>query len=113
MRNTLLALAAASLMTLGGCANQMAASDTKPAEPAKPTITAEAQAALTAAQSAAKDAKAKGALWTTAENALKAAEAAAAKGDSDGVMKSAKTASEQVKRSMDQANYPVLQLKDL
>ncbi len=113
MRNTLLALAAASLMTLGGCANQMAASDTKPAEPAKPTITAEAKAALTAAQTAAKDAKAKGALWTTAETALKAAEAAAEKGDSEGVMKNTKTTNDQIKRGLEQTAYPVLQLKDL
>lgn len=113
MRNILFALAAASLMTLGGCANQMAASGTKPAEPAKPAITAEAQSALSAAQAAAKDAKSKGALWVTAENALKAAEAAAEKGDSEGVLKSAKTVNEQVKRGLEQANYPVLQLKDL
>ena len=113
MRNALLALTAASLMALGGCASQTATSTTKPAEAAKPAISADAQTALKAAQDAAKDAKTKGALWTTAENALKAAETAAEKGDSEGVIKNAKTASDQIKLGMEQAKYPTLQLKDL
>jgi hypothetical protein len=111
MRNILLALTAASLIALSGCAEQMTQSSE--ATPAKPSLSAEAQSALAAAQAEAKEAKSKGALWTTAENALKAAEAAAEKGDSEGVLKNAKTASEQTKLGMEQAKYPVLQLKDL
>lgn len=113
MRNTLLALTAASLMTLGGCASQTTTPAPKAAEAAKPAISADAQAALSAAQAAAKDAKAKGALWTTAENALKAAEAAAEKGDSEGVIKNAKTASDHVKMGLEQAKLAPLQIKDL
>ena len=113
MRNSLFALMAASLLTLGGCATQTETTAPKAAEAAKPAISADAQAALSAAQAAAQDAKAKGALWTTAENALKAAEAAAEKGDSEGVIKNAKTASDQVKLGLEQAKYPTLQLKDL
>lgn len=111
MRNILLALTAASVIALSGCAEQMTKSSE--ATPAKPSLSADAQAALTAAQAAVKEAKSKGALWTTADNALKAAEAAAAKGDSEGVMKNAKTASDHVKMGMEQAKYPTLQLKDL
>lgn len=116
MRNTLLALTAASLLTLGGCASQTTTTAPKAAEaakPAKPTISAEAQAALSAAQADVKEAKAKNALWTTAENALKAAETAAEKGDSEGVIKNAKTASDHVKMGLEQAKLPPLQLKDL
>lgn len=112
MRNILLALTAASIMTLGGCASQTTTAP-KAAEAAKPAISADAEAALNAAKAAVKDAKAKSALWTTADSALKAAEAAAAKGDSDGVIKNAKTASDQAKLGMEQANYPTLQLKGL
>ncbi len=114
MRHILLVLAATSLLTLGGCATQPSPTTApKAAEAAKPAISAEAQAALSTAQAAVKDAKAKGALWTTAENALTAAEAAAAKGDSEGVIKNAKTASDHVKLGLEQAKYPPLQLKDL
>jgi murein lipoprotein len=113
MRNFMLAVTAVSLLALGGCASQTTTTAPKAAEAAKPTISAEAQSALSAAQAAVKDAKAKGALWTTAENALKAAEAAAEKGDSEGVIKNAKTASDHVKMGLEQAKYPVLQIKDL
>lgn len=116
MRHILFALTAASLITLGGCAQHTTTAEAAPAkaaEPAKPTISADAQAALTAAQAAVKAAKSKGALWTTADSALKAAEAAAENGDSEGVLKNAKTVTEHTKASMEQANYPTLQLKDL
>lgn len=106
MRKVLIALTAASLLALSGCATQEAA---KPA----PTISAGAQAALTAAQAAVKDAKAKDALWTTAEGALKAAEEAAKKGDSAAVISNAQKAQDHVKMGLQQKNYPVLQLKDL
>lgn len=117
MSKVLLALTSAALLGLSGCAdlyiNQPAGKPAaKAAEPAKPTISAEAQAALTAAQAAAKDAKAKNALWTTAEAALKAAEAAAAKGDSDTVLKQAKLANDHIQKGLAQLNYPMLKVGD-
>ena len=51
MRKVLLALTAASLLAIGGCATQEAA------KPAAPTISESAKAALAAAQSAVKEAK--------------------------------------------------------
>jgi murein lipoprotein len=107
MRKVLFALTAASLLALSGCATQEAA------KPAAPTISAGAQAALTAAQAAVKDAKSKDALWTTAESALKAAEEAAKKGDSAAVITNAEKATSQAKLGLEQKNYPVLQLKNL
>jgi hypothetical protein len=106
MRKVLFALTAASLLAMSGCATQEAE---KPA----PTISAGAKAALTAAQTAVKEAKAKNALWTTADSALKAAEAAEKKGDSAAVMKNAETAKELAGLGLQQLNYPTLQLKDL
>ena len=106
MRKVLIALTAASLLALSGCATQEAA---KPA----PTITAGAQAALDAAKAAQKAADAKEANWTTAEDALKKAEEAAKKGDSASVIKFATEAKEQSEMGLKQTTYPVLQLKDL
>jgi murein lipoprotein len=109
MSKILLALTSAALLGLSGCAG----TETKPAEKAavaKPTISAEAQTALTAAQAAVKDAQAKNALWTTAEAALKAAEAAAAKGDSVTVLKESKLASDHVQKGLNQLNYPMLKI---
>ena len=107
MRKVLFALTAASLLTLSGCATQ------EPAKPAAPTISESAKAALAAAQAAVKDAKAKNALWTTADAALKAAEAAEKKGDSAAVISNAQKAQDHAKMGLQQANYPVQQLKDL
>ena len=117
MSKVLLALTSVALLGLSGCAdlyiNQPAAKpEAKAAEPAKPAISAEAQTALTAAQAAVKDAKAKNALWTTAENALKAAEAAAATGDSATVLKQAKLASDHAQKGLAQLNYPMLKVGD-
>lgn len=118
MSKVLIALTSAALLGLSGCAdlyiNQPAkpAAAATPAQPAKPEINAEAKAALASAQAAVKEAKAKNALWTTAENALKAAEAAAAKGDSDTVMKQAKIVNDHVQKGLAQLNYPVLKVGD-
>jgi hypothetical protein len=106
MRKVLFALTAASLLALSGCATQEAA------QPA-PTISAGAKAALTAAQAAVKDAKAKNALWTTADSALKAAEEAEKKGDSAAVIKNADTAKDLAGLGLQQLNYPTEQLKDM
>ena len=110
MSKLLLALTSAALLGLSGCAG----TETKPAEKAAaaPALSAEAQSALTAAQAAVKDAKAKNALWTTAESALKAAEEAAKKGDSATVIKQSKLASDHVKKGLAQLNYPLLKVGD-
>jgi len=109
MSKVLLALTSAALLGLSGCAGtETKSADTAPV--AKTGISAEAQAALSAAQAAVKDAKAKGALWTTADAALKAAEAAAAKGDSDTVIKQSKLASDHAKKGLAQLNYPPLKV---
>jgi len=110
MSKVLLALTAAALLGLSGCADMQTKTGDKPA--AKATISAEAQAALTAAQADVKDAKAKNILWTTADAALKAAEAAAAKGDSETVLKQSKLASDHVQKARAQMNYPVLKTGD-
>lgn len=116
MSKVLLALTSATLLGLTGCAdlyiNNPNAKPAAAAEPAKAAISADAQAALTAAQANAKDAKAKNALWTTAENAIKAAEAAAAKGDSETVMKQTKLANDHISKGLAQLNYPLLKVGD-
>lgn len=111
MSNVLLALTSAALLGLSGCAG----TETRPADTApvaKTGISVEAQAALSVAQAAVKDAKAKNALWTTANNALKAAEAAAAKGDSATVIKQSRLASDQARKGLAQLNYPMLKVGD-
>lgn len=113
MSKVLLALTSVALLGLSGCADlQPTQPPAKAAEPAKISISAEAQAALTAAKAEAKDAKAKNALWTTAENALKAADEAAAKGDSDTVMKQVKLARDHIQKGLAQMNYPMIKVGD-
>jgi murein lipoprotein len=117
MSKVLLALTSVALLGLSGCSglyvNQPAdKSAAKAAESATPTISAEAQAALSAAQADVKNAKSKNILWTTSENALKAAEEAAAKGDSATVIKQSKLASDHVQKAMAQMNYPTLKVGD-
>jgi len=110
MSKLLLALTSAALLGLSGCAEVQ----TKPADTAAaaPALSAEAQSALSAAQAAVKDAKAKFALWTTAETALKAAEDAAKTGDSATVIKQSKLASDHAQKGLAQLNYPVLKVGD-
>jgi len=114
MSKVLLALTSVTLLGLSGCADMKTSQPTSQpaAAAAKPALSAEAQAALTAAQAAVKDAKAKNALWTTAESALKAAEDAATKGDSATVLKQAKLASDHVQKGLAQLNYPMLKVGD-
>jgi murein lipoprotein len=111
MSKVLLALTSVALLGLSGCAETQTRTAETPAV-AKTAISAEAQAALTAAQADVKAAKAKNALWTTAENALKAAEAAAAKGDSETVLKQSKLASDHVQKGLAQLGYPMLKVGD-
>lgn len=115
MSKVLLALTSVALLGLSGCADLYSSkSADKPAaaETGATGISAEAQAALTAAQADVKAAKAKFALWTTADAALKAAEEAAAKGDSAAVLKQSKLASDQAKKGLAQLNYPTLKVGD-
>lgn len=108
MRKQLTSAALTSLMALflSACASGPATQ-----ADAGPTISAEAKAALAQAEKDVKEAKAKFALWTTAESALKAAQAAAKSGDSDAVMKQSKTASDHVKMGLAQTGYPLVSTK--
>lgn len=108
MRKQLASAALAGLMALF-----LSACATGPATQADagPAISDEAKAALAQAEKDVKDAKAKFALWTTAEKALKDAQEAAKKGDSDAVVKQSKTASEHVKLGLAQAAYPLVNTK--
>jgi murein lipoprotein len=113
MSKVLLALTSAVLLGLSGCADMNAKQSTSQSSaPAKATLSAEAQAALSTAQADVKAAKAKNALWTTADNALKAAEEAAATGDNATVLKQAKLASDQAQKGLAQLNYPMLKVGD-
>lgn len=115
MSKVLLALTSVALLGLSGCAglyvNQPGG---KPpaAEAPKASITPEAKAALAAAKAEAKDAKAKNALWTTADGALKDADEAAAKGDSETVMKKVKLARDHIQKGLAQMNYPLIKVGD-
>jgi hypothetical protein len=109
MSKVLLALTSAALLSLAGCASTSEPA-AKSTAAAPTTISAEAQAALSAAQADVKAAKAKNALWTTSVDALEDAEEAAKKGDSATVIKKSKLASEQAKLSLAQLNYPELKV---
>ncbi|NWG87808.1 MAG: hypothetical protein HXY26_09960 [Hydrogenophilaceae bacterium] len=103
MRNQLASVALASLLALflSACAGTPA-----PTADAAPALTDEAKAALAQAEKDVKEAKAKFALWTTADKALKDAQAAAKKGDSAAVTKQAKLASDHAKMGLEQTKYP-------
>ena len=103
MQKVLIALACATLLGVTGCAEMEKKAD---ATPAKPVLSAEAKAALESAQADVKAARAKEALWTTAEDALKAAEKAAEAGDSATVMKQTAIVKDHVKMGLAQQNYP-------
>ena len=110
MQKVLIALACTALIGLSGCAGMDKKAETMPGPAAsgKPVLSAPAQEALAAAQADAKAAKAKNALWTTAEDALKSAETAAAAGDSAAVLKQTAIVQAHVKLGMGQLNYPLV-----
>lgn len=112
MSKALLVLTSIVLLGLSGCADMNAKQSSGVSTPAKAAISAEAQAALTAAQADVKASKDRNDLWTTAADALKAAEAAADKGDSATVLKEAKRASDQARKALAQLNYPMLKVGD-
>lgn len=97
MQKLLLALISAGLIALGS-ANVMA--DEAPA------LSDEAKQALSKAEADVKEAQAKKALWTTAQDALKKAKEAAGKGDSAAVVKESHKASEQAQLGIKQLSYP-------
>ena len=105
------ALSLFALFTAGCSATPSKTAEAPKAAAAAPTISEEAQKALTQAEADVKVAKAKFALWTTAETALKAAQAAAKAGDSAGVINQANYVSGQVKQGLAQLNYPTTEPK--
>jgi hypothetical protein len=96
---------------LSACSQMPASTAEAPKEATKPAISEEAQKALAQAEADVKTAKAKFALWTTAETAMKAAQEAAKAGDSAGVINQAKFASQQVKGGLAQLSYPSTEQK--
>jgi type IV pilus biogenesis protein CpaD/CtpE len=112
MSKVLLALTSAALLGLSGCAEmEPSQPPAKPAE-AKPTISAEAQAALTAAQADVKAAQAKNALWTNSKDALGKAEKAAEAGNSAEVLKETEVTEFYLRKAAAQLNYPTLKTGD-
>lgn len=105
------ALASLFVLTVTGCASTPEATAKAEAKPEMPTLSAEAKQALSQAEAAVKDAKAKYALWIPTESALKMAQEAAKAGDSDAVIKQAKVITNQVKASLAQVNYPTTEMK--
>lgn len=104
------ALLALLVLSMSGCATApQAAKTVAPATPAVPALSEAAAKALAQAEADVKMAKAKYALWTTADKALKDAQAAAKAGDSAKVLKEAAFASGQVKLGLEQLNYPSTQ----
>jgi murein lipoprotein len=99
--------------TLSACSSAPAKTVEAPKEavPAKPALSEAAQQALAKAEADVKTAKAKFALWTTADSAFKAAQKAAAAGESEAVIKQAKFVSEQVERGLAQLSYPSTEMK--
>lgn len=108
MRIKLALIAALCGLMLGGCqGSSMVKPEAKPAEAAKPALSDEASQALAKAEADIKEAKARKALWTTAESALKKAQEAAAKADSAATLKNAKAASELARLGIAQLSYPL------
>ncbi len=111
----LVAFFALLALSLSGCATApqtqavAPAAPAKPAAPAVPVLSEAAAKALAQAEADVKMAKAKNALWTTADKAFKEAKEAATMGDSAKVLKAAAFASSQVKLGLEQLNYPSTQ----
>lgn len=113
MQKVLIALACTTLIGLAGCATpDNAAKSAEVTSSGKAALSEEAKAALGAAQADAKAAKAKNALWTTADAALKAAQKAAEEGDSAAVLKQSAIVRAHVKLGMEQLSYPQIPLSN-
>jgi hypothetical protein len=97
------------VMQLAGCATNALTPTTESASPKG--ISAEAANLLAQAEADIAYARAKFALWTTAESALAAAREAALRGDSTEVMRQAGFASGQVRLGIKQLDYPSTERK--
>lgn len=116
MQKIMIALAGAGLLALTGCGGNMPVKPEAPqvsqapakaqAEEKKAQLTEEAKQALAKAEADIKAAKAKNALWTTAQDALKKAKEAADNYDSAAVIKHASTASEHAQLGIAQSQLP-------
>ena len=102
MNKLMIALFGATVLVLSGCAGTTQVAST----PAKPALSADAQAALTQAKADVASAKKQKALWTTAESALKTAEEAAKTADNAVVIKNAKSASTLAQLGIAQTRLP-------
>lgn len=103
------ALLALLVVSVSGCATATKVDSKSPAaafEAAKPALSEAAAKALAQAEADVKMAKAKFALWSTADQAFNAAQEAAKVGDSAKVIEEAEFASNQVKGGLEQLNYP-------
>lgn len=107
MKQLFVAIASALSLLVAGCQTTTYKEEVKKVEAPKPALSAEASQALAKAEADVKAAKAKNALWTTANDALNKAKEAAAKFDSANVIKFAKTASEHAQLGIQQTQYPV------
>ena len=97
------------VMHLAGCATTAQTATTESVSPK--SISVEAANLLAQAEADIAYARAKFALWTTAESALAAAREAALRGDSAAVMRQAGFASSQVRLGIKQLDYPSTERK--
>ncbi len=100
------AMAASLTITLAGCGQTPIKIFDLPKEAPMPAITESARDALSQAEADVEAARARFALWTTAESALQLAREAAKAGNSEQVSKQAAFASEQAKAGIAQLSYP-------
>ncbi|MCE5182506.1 MAG: hypothetical protein LLG15_11960 [Betaproteobacteria bacterium] len=108
MRIKFIPLAILCGLMLGGCQGSGAVKpEAVSAEAAKPALSEEARQELAKAEIDVKEAKARKALWTTAEDALKKAKESAAKFDSAATLKHSKMASELARLGIAQLSYPL------
>lgn len=113
MNFKLATFAAAGLFTftLSACSQTPSTMSDSAKEPTKAAISEAAQQALAKAEADVKMAKAKFALWTSAEKALDQAQEAAKAGDSAAVIKQAEFVSGQVQGGLAQLSYPSAEQK--
>lgn len=107
MRIKLIPLAILCGLMLGGCQGSAVKPEAVSSEAAKPALSEEARQELAKAEIDVKEAKARKALWTTAEDALKKAKESAAKFDSATTLKHSKMASELARLGIAQLSYPL------
>lgn len=108
MKSTFATVMAHAVMALvlAGCGQAPTRGGETPKDAASPTISEEAREALARAEADVEAARAKFALWTSAEAALLLARDAAKAGDSGAVIQQSRFVAEQVKGGMAQLSYP-------